>query len=399
MWHLLPFSFRKSRWGHKVFFSGMTLIRAYSNIANNLGKFLHRSSSENELPSIDEMIRGKDFILSWPTYDWRIPLKQRPQHIAESLARCSEMFYLFTTRNLYDQVTNYEKISDRLFLIKDFWAHAPKASYIHLYATDPHLTLKHFKRIEKLKVPIIYEILDAIDYDLQGGDVEGVKIRHQYAMQSKLTRSIIITAENLRSSIPKDLHYKIKYLPNACDSNHFKLREIRKEKEEFSIGYFGALASWFDYDLVSQIAVTNPKWRIQLIGIDYDGSLQASGLLSIPNVVYLGVVDYEFLPGVVDFDVAILPFKINEITRATSPIKIYEYLSLGLPVVSTPLPECEKIDLVVTANDAKSFSKILIECHTLDNLEQRMVRREFALKNSWDARSLEYIENKEKINV
>ena len=106
-------------------------------------------------------------------------------------------------------------------------------------------------------------------------------------------------------------------------------------------GYYGALARWFDYELLRETARLRPDWSFVLIGPDHDGSLARSKLDRLPNVHWLGPRPYLALPGYLHrFDVATIPFAINDITLATSPLKLYEYFAAGRPVISTPMPEC-----------------------------------------------------------
>ena len=336
---------------------------------------------------------GRVKIISWPTYDWKIPLKQRPQHIAESLSYSDKIYYIFTTRNAYDKLHTPTKISKNLLLHCDFWSIAKDMDLIHVYANDPLLNKRMFRKIEKLKKKIIYEILDDFSPDLQGGNSARIKKRHVYALKSKFVTSTIATSQPLLDKAIKagaDAKSTI-YIPNGCDTSHFQLKKLNT-KSKFVVGYFGALASWVDFDIIDYIAKSKPEWTIDLIGIDYDGSLAKSKILRNSNIHYAGIVPYENLPNLIDFNVAILPFKLNAITIGTSPIKIYEYLASGFPVVSTPLPECLKIPSVRIAKGASDFlNKIELEGESDSNF-LRIQRRNFAELHSWQKRSNKLIQ-------
>lgn len=101
--------------------------------------------------------------------------------------------------------------------------------------------------------------------------------------------------------------------------------------------------------------------------MDYDGSIWKSGILSQENIRYLGAVDYQSLPSEIQFTVAILPFKVNDITISTSPIKIYEYLASGFPVVSAPLPECEAISHVSIGVGYEDFEEKIKSAIVVDS--------------------------------
>ena len=156
-------------------------------------------------------------------------------------------------------------------------------------------------------------------------------------------------------------------------------------------GYYGALASWFDYKLLEEVAGRNPSWRFLLIGPDYDGSIKRARLKRYGNIYWAGPKDYRSLPGfLARFDVAMIPFVINDITRATSPLKLYEYFAGGKPVICTPMPECMANPEVRIVTDATAFTVALEEARASG--EDPLFRgrlRELGRQNSWRARAEE----------
>ena len=92
------------------------------------------------------------------------------------------------------------------------------------------------------------------------------------------------------------------------------------------IGYYGALAKWFDYDLVEKIALKHKDWNIILIGIDYDDSFKKHKYFKyLSNVYYLGTKNYKDLIKYGNCcDVLTIPFVINELTLSTSAVKVFE---------------------------------------------------------------------------
>ncbi len=103
------------------------------------------------------------------------------------------------------------------------------------------------------------------------------------------------------------------------------------------LGFFGLIRDWVDLDLVAEVARRRPDWHVVLLG---DATVDLAPYRGIPNMHFLGRRPYEQLPAYCKaFDVGLVPFKINELTRSVNPIKLREYLAAGLPVVSTPLPE------------------------------------------------------------
>jgi GT2 family glycosyltransferase/glycosyltransferase involved in cell wall biosynthesis len=152
------------------------------------------------------------------------------------------------------------------------------------------------------------------------------------------------------------------------------------------VGYFGAIADWFDVELVAEAARLRPQYDFVLLGGVFDADV--SSLEQLPNVHMLGQQPYETMPEYLyHFDACVIPFKINSITEATDPVKVYEYLMSGKPVVSTALPELEPYrEYVYIANGPEDFCRRL-DAALAENepgLAQR--RRRFAATQSWDSR-------------
>jgi glycosyltransferase involved in cell wall biosynthesis len=111
------------------------------------------------------------------------------------------------------------------------------------------------------------------------------------------------------------------------------------------IGFVGTVADWVDLEVVRHLAVSRPEWSFLLVG---DVQTDTSALRELSNVHLLGRRSYQSLPAYCKtFDVAILPFVVNELTVSANPLKLREYLAAGLPVVATPLPEVLKLDGLV----------------------------------------------------
>jgi glycosyltransferase involved in cell wall biosynthesis len=127
------------------------------------------------------------------------------------------------------------------------------------------------------------------------------------------------------------------------------------------IGFFGLIADWVDLEVIRSLACARPEWSFVLIG---EARTDTSALKQLPNMYLLGRRSYEDLPGYCKaFDVAILPFLVNELTIAANPLKLREYLAAGLPVVATPLPEIQRLGHLVQL--ARSPAEYLAQLETL----------------------------------
>lgn len=129
--------------------------------------------------------------------------------------------------------------------------------------------------------------------------------------------------------------------------------------DRLRVGYLGAIAPWFDFDLVEGIARERPEWELRLVGPVLPGAgPMVERLARQPNVNVGPAVAHDDVPGVLaEFDIGLIPFRLTPLTAGVNPNKLYEYLASGLPVVSTPFsPEVvAETDLVALANSSQEF--------------------------------------------
>lgn len=160
------------------------------------------------------------------------------------------------------------------------------------------------------------------------------------------------------------------------------------------VGYVGAVAEWVDFELLREVAIARPDWSIVLVGPVFQGQSMgdARGLqeiVGLENVHLLGPRPYADVPAYVEaFDVATIPFRCNGLTEDTNPIKVYEYLAVGVPVVSTPMPEVAALEGVHLAADAPAFVEA-VERARDERWDGDMIaaRMEVARQNSWESRA------------
>jgi glycosyltransferase involved in cell wall biosynthesis len=145
------------------------------------------------------------------------------------------------------------------------------------------------------------------------------------------------------------------------------------------------IQDWVDIDLLAQVASQRPDWSIILIG---EPLTDVSPLSGLANVHLLGRRPYKVLPRYAKcFDVGLIPFRVNDLTRAVNPIKLREYLSAGLPVVSTPMPEVQGFGGdVLVANGPQQFVSAC-ERAIQSNSPARIAARQAAMRQqSWPAK-------------
>ena len=152
------------------------------------------------------------------------------------------------------------------------------------------------------------------------------------------------------------------------------------------IGYFGAIADWIDLDLVYEVARSRPQYSFVLIGQVFGRDVKA--LESLRNVRLLGNKPYIEIPAYLyGFDVCLIPFLLNQVTKATDPVKLYEYFSLGKPVVATDMKELGQCgDLIYIGHSAEDFAAEVDQAvgEKSPDLVQRRI--EFAKANTWASR-------------
>jgi GT2 family glycosyltransferase/glycosyltransferase involved in cell wall biosynthesis len=181
-------------------------------------------------------------------------------------------------------------------------------------------------------------------------------------------------------------------LPNAGDAARFEALPARSSSPLSRlprpvIGYYGAVAAWFDVASVAEASRRHPEWSFALVGDASGASLEA--LEGRPNVHRFGEVLYDALPAyVAGFDVCTIPFERTPLTEATNPVKLYEYLATGKPIVARRLPEIEPFDEVVAlygaAPDFTTALEAAVREDPASNLAPR--RRALARENTWEMR-------------
>jgi glycosyltransferase involved in cell wall biosynthesis len=205
---------------------------------------------------------------------------------------------------------------------------------------------------------------------------------------------LIVTTAQILFNEAKCHNDNVSLIPNAADYSHFSSQPtvdpfINLHINRPIIGYCGNIAAWLDIDLIYQIATRHPEWMHILVG---SGSANVDILKNLCNVILLGEISYELLNNYVNkFDVCIIPFKLLPVTATTDPVKFYEYLAAGKPVVSTNLPELHlHTDFVYLAENIEKFEDYISTALSEDSVELQQKRREYAKNHSWENRFEKY---------
>lgn len=151
------------------------------------------------------------------------------------------------------------------------------------------------------------------------------------------------------------------------------------------IGFFGTLRDFLDYDLIAHIAKARPDWSIALIGQEL---CDIGPIRGLPNVHLLGQKKHDELPAYCKgFDVGLIPYRIDNEVKFINPLKLREYLSAGLPVVSTDMPEVQPYAHL--CHIGQSYNDIVAACERAlqeGSPEQRARRAKSMDSETWEAR-------------
>lgn len=194
----------------------------------------------------------------------------------------------------------------------------------------------------------------------------------------------------------RDRHPAVSCFPSGVEAAHFARATgglVPPEKLSSLpypvLGFYGVLDERLDLDLIAAVADTRPEWSLALIGPL--AKIEQSELPRRRNITYFGQQRYADLPAfLAGFDVAILPFAINEATRSISPTKTLEYLAAEKRVVSTPIVDVVSLygDVVRIADDASAFVAA-VDAALAESPADRRTRlaagRAHLLAHDWDA--------------
>lgn len=217
----------------------------------------------------------------------------------------------------------------------------------------------------------------------------GAIARREAALMARC--DVVITTARHLYDAKRALHGNVHLVPHGVSFDHFAraadpqlavhpaLRQIPRP----IFGFFGMIQDWVDLELVGTIARRRPEWSFVFLG---RAEVPLQPWDHQANIHFLGQVPFADLPSYCKgFDVALIPFKVNALTRAVNPIKLREYLAAGLPVVASDLPEVRAYQPhVLTARTPQAFEAACAQALQQRTPEHQRRRQDAVRHETWE---------------
>ncbi len=226
------------------------------------------------------------------------------------------------------------------------------------------------------------------------------RVHESWQHIADMSTAVLAVSPCLKEKMEQLLHVTVHVLPNGVDAKRFMMAEesVPAEISPYPrrIGFAGTLNHWIDFETISSLAQMYTDAHFFLMG--KEGYLHASGqrealckVRELPNVHYLGAIDYDELPGYLRaMDVLFLPRIPSSASQSSNPLKLYEYLATGRPIVMTgvPLPGDAR-KLIYTSSSGQTPADALLAA--LNEAEGRLpsmkaARQSYALGHTWGLR-------------
>ncbi len=304
---------------------------------------------------------------------------QRPQHLMNRFARYDRVYFIeepvyepsgksfleirkdgenlwIVTSHLLDSYTEDEIVFQQKILLSKLYTEHKIENYIHWYYTPMFLTISNHLQPEL----IVYDCMDELsNFKFAPADLK------QKEKDLFRVADLVLTGGHNLYQAKKNLHNNIFPFPSSIDKEHFMQSRMRRNIPSDQaqpgrpvFGFYGVIDERFDIELLREVAAKKPEWDFVIIGPVI--KIDPATLPVSPNIHYPGPKTYEELPAyLAGWDIALIPFLLNESTKYISPTKTPEYLAAGVPVLSSAIVDVvnpyEINNLVQIFSDADSF--------------------------------------------
>jgi polysaccharide pyruvyl transferase CsaB len=330
--------------------------------------------------------------------EWNVPLFQRPQHIAAAFGRLGYLVIYMTNNWSGDDVNGFREVSKNVWITNRPEVALTEGVVRSFYSTAFIQSSQSLLKFGRRGI-LVYEYIDHIDPRISGAEhIQQLLNLKDFAFGGGADY-IVASARGLYDEAVDAIgREKVLLVQNGVDARHYRnpahsatvlprsLTNFRA-KYRHIVGYFGALAPWLWYEVITELVGKRGDLGFVFIGPDYFGGAQR--LPSADNLLYIGAVDYQILPAYArQFDVCFIPFAPGDIARTTSPLKLFEYFALEKPVVVThDMIECTSFDEVLSGDSADSLSTAIDQALVImdaPGFKDRLAK--LADDNDWDQR-------------
>jgi UDP-galactopyranose mutase len=281
---------------------------------------------------------------------------QRPQHLLSRFARTSRVFYIeepvfgadgprldvsprdhglrVVVPSLPHGLSDEARHEVLRELVDELIAQEAITTFVAWYYTPMALPwTQHLQPIA-----LVYDCMDELSL-FRGAPAEMVERERELIALA----DVVFTGGTSLYEAKRARSDNVHCFPSSVDSAHFRQARIQRHDPadqasipHLRLGFAGVIDERMDIELLAELATARPDWHLVLLGPVV--KINPDHLPQLPNIHYLGAKPYAELPSyMAGWDVAMLPFALNESTRYISPTKTPEYLAAGLPVVSTPI--------------------------------------------------------------
>jgi len=253
----------------------------------------------------------------------------------------------------------------------------------------------YFNFFKNFSVAKTINVFDTVDNWIEHPNFTYYKerLKNNYETISKESDYIFTVSKDLLNLFPKAKSKE--WSPNGVDLSHF---EKKADKTTIHaghpiIGYVGTIEKRLDFELIKYLSLKNPEKSIVLIGPVWK-NVQVDELKSQNNVHFLGRKSYSELPYYMnEFDVSIIPHKVDKYTKSMNPLKLYEYLACGKPIVTTQVAGVEKFqELIYAAKTKEEFNEKINQALKENNKELETKRKESVRNENWKNRVNQMLE-------
>ncbi|MFZ2539258.1 MAG: glycosyltransferase, partial [Oscillospiraceae bacterium] len=307
-------------------------------------------------------VKGKRVIVFSKALEWNNMFQRIQQMALEFSKRENSVVIYVENCSTHDFFFNINELSKSLFCYS--FRHYSKLNELLVGADEVVLYMTNLFEFEtNIKLnhqKMVYEYVDELE--LFFSDMDEATARHKKALE--MSDISIATATKLFNQI-KPYAKNPLLSPNAVDYDTFSVSKATPiagalkdivPKYDVVLGYYGALASWFDFEVIIEVAKQKKNWLFVLIGTLFDDTLSKYPLNQYENILVVGAQPYKSLPSFIKgIDILTIPFVVNNITESTSPVKLFEYMASGVPILTSQLPECKKYQSVYRYNNASDF--------------------------------------------